>query len=93
VAETVIDFDRVTKRFGDLTAVDDLSFAVPAGGIFGFLGGNGAGKTTSLRMALDILEPSSGRIEATSVRPAHNSPSRHRECRAHPACRPDQRNA
>jgi len=67
----VISFDEVTKRFGDLTAVDALSFAVPEGGVFGFLGGNGAGKTTSLRMALDILLPSSGRIEIMG-----NPPSR-----------------
>ena len=68
---SVIRFDRVSKRFGDLVAVDGLSFEVPAGGVFGFLGGNGAGKTTSLRMALDILVPSSGRIEIMG-----NAPSR-----------------
>ncbi len=58
----VLTFDAVVKRFGDFTAVDDLSFEVPEGGIFGFLGGNGAGKTTSLRMTLDILRPTGGRI-------------------------------
>lgn len=51
------------KRFGDFAAVQDLSFDVSEGGIFGFLGANGAGKTTSLRMALDILRPTAGRIE------------------------------
>ena len=60
---SILTLDHVVKRFGDLTAVDDLSFSVPEGGVFGFLGGNGAGKTTSLRMALDIIRPSSGRIE------------------------------
>lgn len=75
MAETVIEFERVTKRFGDLTAVDDLSFAVPAGGIFGFLGGNGAGKTTSLRMALDILAPSSGSIAILGTRPNRENAS------------------
>ena len=50
------------KRFGEFTAVDNLSFEVPEGGVFGFLGANGAGKTTSLRMALDILRPTSGAI-------------------------------
>jgi len=59
----VLVLDNVTKRFGDVTAVDGLSFAVTQGSVFGFLGGNGAGKTTSLRMALDIIRPSSGRIE------------------------------
>lgn len=57
------------KRFGDFTAVNDLSFDVPDGGIFGFLGANGAGKTTSLRMALDILRPSEGRIEVLGQPP------------------------
>lgn len=52
----------VVKRFGDFTAVDDLSFAVAPGEVFGFLGGNGAGKTTSLRMVLDILRPDAGTI-------------------------------
>lgn len=59
----VLALDRVTKRYGDFTAVDDLSFEAPEGRVFGFLGGNGAGKTTSLRMVLDILRPTSGRIE------------------------------
>jgi ABC-2 type transport system ATP-binding protein len=60
---SVLAFESVTKQFGGFTAVDRLSFAVPEGGIFGFLGGNGAGKTTSLRMALDILRPTAGRVE------------------------------
>ena len=59
----VLVLDHVVKRFGEFTAVNDLSFDVPEGAIFGFLGGNGAGKTTSLRMVLDILRPTSGRIE------------------------------
>lgn len=66
----VLVLDNVTKRFGDFTAVDGLSFAVPEGSVFGFLGGNGAGKTTSLRMALDIIRPSSGRIEVLGGPPA-----------------------
>jgi ABC-2 type transport system ATP-binding protein len=59
---TALVLDRVVKRFGDFTAVDGLSFSVPDGGVFGFLGGNGAGKTTSVRMMLDILRPDSGSI-------------------------------
>jgi ABC-2 type transport system ATP-binding protein len=66
-------FESVAKRFGELTAVDDLSFAVPRGGVFGFLGGNGAGKTTSLRMALDILRPSGGRIEILGAPPSREN--------------------
>jgi ABC-2 type transport system ATP-binding protein len=54
--------DRVVKRFGNHTAVDDLSFTVPSGVIFGVLGPNGAGKTTTLRMLNDIIAPDSGAI-------------------------------
>ena len=61
--------NEVTKRFGQFTAVNNLSFAVEAGRIFGFLGGNGAGKTTSLRMVLDIIRPSSGTIEVLGGAP------------------------
>ncbi len=69
----VLRFDDVTKRFGDFTAVEALSFAVPEGGVFGFLGGNGAGKTTSLRMALDILVPSAGSIEIMGAGPSREN--------------------
>ncbi|MBN8808206.1 MAG: ATP-binding cassette domain-containing protein [Sphingomonas sp.] len=61
--------DGVVKRFGELTAVDDLSFAVAPGEVFGFLGGNGAGKTTSLRMVLDILRPDAGSISVLGRAP------------------------
>ncbi|MBV8682125.1 MAG: ATP-binding cassette domain-containing protein [Caulobacteraceae bacterium] len=65
----VLTFEAVVKRFGAFTAVDSLSFEVPEGGVFGFLGANGAGKTTSLRMALDILRPTAGRIEVLGRAP------------------------
>jgi len=55
--------NRVSKSFGDLCAVGDLSVRVPAGSIYGFLGPNGAGKTTTLRMIMDIIRPDSGHIE------------------------------
>ena len=67
---TVLAFDEVVKTFGGFTAVDGLSFSVPEGQVFGFLGANGAGKTTSLRMALDILRPTSGRIEVLGPTPS-----------------------
>jgi len=70
---SVLLLDNVTKRFGDFTAVDGLSFAVPEGGVFGFLGGNGAGKTTSLRMALDIIRPTFGRIEVLGAPPSREN--------------------
>ncbi len=58
----VIEIERVTKRFGRFTAVDDLSLGVPAGAVQGFLGPNGAGKTTTLRMILNIFAPDHGSI-------------------------------
>ncbi len=57
----VVVAESLTKRFGRLTAVDDLSFALEAGTITGFLGPNGAGKTTTLRMLLGLAAPTSGR--------------------------------
>ncbi|MBK7706279.1 MAG: ATP-binding cassette domain-containing protein [Acidobacteria bacterium] len=54
--------DRVTKRFGEFTAVEDLSFEVRSGRVFGFLGPNGAGKTTTIRMIVGITAPDEGSI-------------------------------
>jgi ABC-2 type transport system ATP-binding protein len=56
----VITVDRLTKRFGSVTAVDDLSFTLKHGTITGFLGPNGAGKTTTLRMLLGLTRPTRG---------------------------------
>src|SRR4026207_1422894 len=56
----VVQAEHLTKRFGDLVAVDDLSFALGRGTVTGFLGPNGAGKTTTLRMLLHLLEPTAG---------------------------------
>ena len=55
-----IEVTNLTKRFGDVLAVDDLSFAVDEGRIVGFLGPNGAGKTTTLRMLLGLVYPTAG---------------------------------
>jgi len=73
---TALLLDRVTKDFGDKRAVDDLSFAVRDGEVFGFLGGNGAGKTTSLRMVLDIIRPTAGRIEILGGPPGREKSSK-----------------
>jgi ABC-2 type transport system ATP-binding protein len=56
----VIEVENLTKRFGDLTAVNHISFEVEKGEIFGFLGPNGAGKTTTIRMLTGLTEPSEG---------------------------------
>src|SRR3954447_15469015 len=55
-----VDFSGLTKRFGSLAAVDDLTFTVAPGRITGFLGPNGAGKTTTLRMLLGLVRPPAG---------------------------------
>src|SRR5271155_491767 len=57
----VVKAESLTKRFGEVSAVTDLSFALEAGTITGFLGPNGAGKTTTLRMLLGLSAPTSGR--------------------------------
>lgn len=59
--EYVITADNLTKRFGSFTAVDGISFGVRRGEIFGFLGANGAGKTTAMRMLCGLSRPTAGR--------------------------------
>lgn len=59
--ETVIKTDKLTKRFGDFIAANEISFEVHKGEIFGFLGANGAGKTTAMRMLCGLSIPSSGK--------------------------------
>jgi ABC-2 type transport system ATP-binding protein len=63
-----IDLSGVTKRFDGTTAVDDLTLTVPAGSIYGFIGPNGSGKTTTLRMIMHILLPDRGEIEVLGSR-------------------------
>ena len=58
-----IELENVTKAFGDHTAVDDLSLRVPMGSVYGFIGPNGSGKTTTLRMIMHIIYADRGRIE------------------------------
>ncbi|HYN24505.1 MAG TPA: ATP-binding cassette domain-containing protein [Pyrinomonadaceae bacterium] len=61
--QTTVSLEHVTKRFGDFTAVKDLSLAVRAGRIYGLIGPNGAGKTTTIRMIVNITAPDSGAIQ------------------------------
>jgi ABC-2 type transport system ATP-binding protein len=58
--EPVIDVRGLTKKFGDRTVVDNLDLKVPAGSIYGFLGPNGSGKTTTIRMVCGLLKPDAG---------------------------------
>src|SRR5574344_1013677 len=60
MSENIIDIHHLTKRFGDFTAVDKIYFAVKKGEIFGFLGANGAGKTTAMRILCGLSKPTEG---------------------------------
>lgn len=60
--ETIIEVENLVKKFGDFVANDNLTFKVYRGEVFGFLGANGAGKTTAIRILSGLLEPTSGKI-------------------------------
>jgi ABC-2 type transport system ATP-binding protein len=62
-----IEVIDLVKRFGSFTAVDGISFSVPAGSVFGLLGANGAGKSTAIRMLCGLLEPSSGTASVAGI--------------------------
>jgi ABC-2 type transport system ATP-binding protein len=61
MSEAVIQVENLTRKFGDFIAVDHINFAVGRGEVVGYLGPNGSGKTTTIRMLLGLLEPSDGR--------------------------------
>jgi ABC-2 type transport system ATP-binding protein len=65
----MIRVENLFKRFGDVTAVDGVSFEVSRGEVFAFLGPNGAGKTTTIKMLTTLLRPTSGRIEFDGLDP------------------------
>ena len=58
----MLELDRLTRRFGDLVALDALSFTVEAGSMFGFVGSNGAGKTTAMRIVMGVDDPDDGEV-------------------------------
>lgn len=66
----MITVQNLVKTFGEITAVDNISFDVAAGEIFAFLGPNGAGKTTTIKMMTTLLKPTSGSIEIDGLDPA-----------------------
>ena len=70
--ETVIKTKDLTKRFGDFVAVDKITFEVHKGEIFGFLGANGAGKTTAMRMLCGLSRPTSGEAMVAGVDVYHH---------------------
>jgi ABC-2 type transport system ATP-binding protein len=63
---------NLTKKFGDVTAVDDISFDVAGGEVFAFLGPNGAGKTTTIKILTTLLSATSGTVEVDGLDPAHH---------------------
>src|ERR671937_922954 len=62
-----IDVRHLRKVYGEIVAVDDLSFTVPRGAVLGLLGGNGAGKTTTIAMLLGLLEPTAGEVHVLGI--------------------------
>jgi ABC-2 type transport system ATP-binding protein len=73
MAEVVITTEKLTKRFGDFTAVDEITFKVFKGEIFGFLGANGAGKTTAMRMLIGLSKPTSGKASVAGFDVFHQT--------------------
>jgi len=73
MSEPVVITDRLTRRFGSFVAVDHVSFTVNAGEIVGYLGPNGSGKTTTIRMLLGLLEPTEGSARVLGYDAFHQS--------------------
>lgn len=71
-APPIVELHRVTRRFGDKTALDDLSLSVPRGGVFGLIGGNGAGKTTLIKHVLGLFKAQSGSVQVFGLDPVQN---------------------
>src|SRR5579871_3989427 len=69
---SMIQVKNLTKQFGDVTAVNDISFSVKTGEVFAFLGPNGAGKSTTIKMLTTLLAPTSGTIELNGYNPTNN---------------------
>jgi len=71
-APPVVDIRRVTRLFGSKKALDDLSLCVPRGGVFGLIGGNGAGKTTVIKHILGLLKAQTGSVRVFGLDPVEN---------------------
>src|SRR5215813_15368410 len=74
-SSVVISTTRLTKAFGKLVAVNDLNLQVLRGDVFGFLGPNGSGKTTTIRMLLGLIRPTAGRAILFGLDTAYQLPS------------------
>ena len=71
-APPIVEIRRVTRQFGNKTALDDISLTVPRGGVFGLIGGNGAGKTTLIKHVLGMLKAQSGSVRVFGLDPVEN---------------------
>ena len=71
-APPIIDVRRLTRQFGNTTALNDVSLAVPRGGVFGLIGGNGAGKTTLIKHILGMLKAQTGTVQVFGLDPVGN---------------------
>lgn len=68
-SKTIIKVENLTKKYGDFAAVNNISFEVEEGSIFAFLGPNGVGKTTTIKMLTTLLDLTSGEIEVNGFDP------------------------
>jgi ABC-2 type transport system ATP-binding protein len=73
LSDTLIEVEAVTKRYGKITAVDNVSLRIPAGQIYSLVGANGAGKSTMIRMVVGITEPDAGRVSICGEDLAHKA--------------------
>jgi ABC-2 type transport system ATP-binding protein len=71
-APPLVDIRRLTRQFGRTTALDDVSLAIPRGGVFGLIGANGAGKTTLIKHILGLLKAESGTVQVFGLDPVQN---------------------
>lgn len=71
-APPIVEMSRVTRQFGNKTALDDISLTVPRGGVFGLIGGNGAGKTTLIKHVMGMLKAQTGSVRVFGLDPVQN---------------------
>ena len=71
----IVEISRVTRQFGNKTALDDISLTVPRGGVFGLIGGNGAGKTTLIKHVMGMLKAQAGSVRVFGLDPVQNRPA------------------
>ena len=71
--ESILEFKNITKKYDNKTAVDDITLSIPRGSIVGLLGPNGSGKTTMLKLATGLLQPTKGEVFACGLKPGAES--------------------